>query len=61
MENTPTSEHSATDWGDDVRNSFRDDIGLDGRWKYQRLREGTPGCKSVGFGRLLTSSFAVIR
>ena len=40
MESLPTSERPVADRSDDVRDSIRNDIGLDGEWKYQRLREG---------------------
>jgi hypothetical protein len=61
MENAPASKCPVTDWSNDVRDSVRDGIGLDGQWKPQRLREGTPGCKPVGAGRFpLRSSLPFI-
>jgi hypothetical protein len=51
MENPPASERPAADRSDDVRDSVRNGIRLDGERKHQRLREGTPGCKPVGAGR----------
>ena len=60
MENAPASECPATDRSGDVRDSVRNDIRLDGQWKHQRFREGTPRCKSVGAGMLLTQSLASV-
>jgi hypothetical protein len=58
MENAPAPERSVAGRSDNVRDSVRNDIGLDGQWKYQRLRESTPGYKSVGTGRFLTQCLA---
>ena len=41
MENPPASEYPTADGSDNVRVSVRNDIGLDGEWKHQQLREGT--------------------
>ena len=54
LENSSASERPATDRGDDIWDSVRDDIGLDGEWKHRRLRKGTPRCEPIGPGRLLT-------
>jgi len=35
MEGAPTSEHPATDRGDDVQDQVRNGVRLDGEWKYQ--------------------------
>ena len=51
MEGPPAPECPAADRSDDVRDSVRDDIRLDGEWKRQRVREGTPGYRSVEAGR----------
>ena len=59
LENLPTSERPAADRSDDVRESVRNGVGLDGKRKHQRLREGTPGCRPVGTGRLFNRSFTV--
>ena len=59
MEISSTFERPAADRGDDVRESLRDGIGLDGERKHQRLREGTPECKSNRAGRLFVESLAV--
>ena len=56
VEDPPTSECPTADRSDDVRDSVRDDIGLDGERKYQRLREGAPRCKPVGAGRLFAQN-----
>ena len=58
MEIPPASEHPAADRSDDVRGPFRNDIGLDGERKHQRVREGTPRCKPVGTGRLFFQNLA---
>jgi hypothetical protein len=60
VENAPASECPIADRSDHVRDSVCDGIRLDGQWKHQRLREGTPGCESVGAGMLLSQSLAVI-
>ena len=59
VENPPASECPATDRSDDDRNPIHDGVGLDGKWKRQRLRESTSRCKPVGVGGLFThlSSF----
>ena len=41
MENPPTSERPTTDRSDDVGVSVCNDIGLDGEWEHQQVREGT--------------------
>ena len=46
----PASECAAIDRSDDDRNSVRNDIGVDGEWKHQRLREGQSQYRPVGFG-----------
>ena len=51
VENPPASEHPPADWSNDVRDSVRDDIRLDGQWKHQQIFEGTPLSKPVGAGR----------
>jgi len=51
VENPPTSECPTVDWSDNVRDPVRDDIGLDGEWKYQQLPEGTSRHKPAGTGR----------
>jgi len=51
MENPPTPQCPVADRSDDVGESVRNDIGLDGEWKHQRLCEGTPGCKPIGTGK----------
>jgi hypothetical protein len=56
VENTSAPERPATDRGDDVRESVRNDIRLDGQRQSQRLCEGTSGRTPVGTGRLLTQS-----
>ena len=58
VETTAPPEHPATDRSDNVRESVRNDIGLDDEWKHQQLCESTPGCESVGVGRFLTQSLA---
>ena len=60
VENPPTSKHPVADRGDDVRDSVCDGIRLDGRRKHQRLCEGTPRCKSVGTGMLLTQDLTTV-
>jgi hypothetical protein len=60
MEDTPASERPAPDRSDNVRDSVRNDIGLDGQRNPQRLRKGAPGCKSVGTGRFLIQGFTAI-
>jgi len=57
LEDPPASERPVPDRGDNVREPVRDGGRLDGERKHQRLREGTPGCKPVGAGRLLIQSF----
>jgi len=59
MENASASERAAADRSDDVRDSLRNDIELDGERKHQRLREGTPGCKPFGAGGSFNRSLAV--
>ena len=59
LEKPPASECSATCRSDDVRDPVRNDIGLDGEWEHQRLREDTSGCKPVGAGRLFTQRLAI--
>ena len=56
LENSTTSECLATDRGDDIRDSVCNDIGLDGKRKHLRLREGTPRCEPIGTGRLFAQS-----
>jgi hypothetical protein len=58
VEIPPASEHPAADRRDDVRGPFRNDIGLDGEWEHQRVREGTPGCKPVGTGKPFSQTLA---
>ena len=41
MEILSTSECPAVSGSNDVRDPVRDDIKLDGQWKYKRLCEGT--------------------
>jgi hypothetical protein len=60
VENPPTPKHPIADRSDDVRDPFRDGIRLDGGREHQRLCEGTPGCKSVGAGILLTQNFTTV-
>jgi len=52
MENPSASECAAAARSDDVRDSLRNGIGLDGKREHQRLREGTPGCKPIGVGTI---------
>ena len=52
MENPPTSECPSPCRGDNVRESVRDGVRLDGERKYQRFREGKPGCRPVEAGAL---------
>jgi len=59
MENPPTSECPATDRSDDVQDSVRDGIKLDGEWKHQRFREGTPRRKPVGAGKHFIQSLRI--
>ena len=59
MESPPASECAAVNRSDDVRYSVRNGVGLDGEWKYQRLCEGTPGCKSDRAGKMFIESLAV--
>jgi len=40
MENPPASKHPTTDRSDDVRDSVRNDIKLDGKWEHQQVYEG---------------------
>lgn len=44
MEFPQTSKYPTADGGNDVRESFRYGIKLDGEWKYQRVPQGTSGC-----------------
>jgi len=44
MENPPAFERPATDRSDNVRDSLRNGISLDGERKHQRLREGASRC-----------------
>ena len=48
LENPPASERSAPDWSNNGREPVCNGVRLDGEWKHQRLREGTPGCKPAG-------------
>jgi hypothetical protein len=50
VENAPASECPTADRSNNVRDSVRDGIGLDGQRKPQRLCEGTPGHKPIGAG-----------
>ena len=58
MEDPPTSQRSGTDRSDNVRDSVRNDIRLDGEWKHRQFCEGTPGCKPIGIGRLFAQNIA---
>ena len=43
MEKPSASKCAAADGSDDDQDSVRDDIGVDGAWKYQRLCEDASG------------------
>jgi hypothetical protein len=45
VEKSSAPKCAAADGSDDDRDSVRDDIGVDGAWEYQRLRESTSGCR----------------
>ena len=55
MESPPASEYPTADWSRDVGNSVRNGVRLDGEWEHQPICEGTPGCKSVGVGKIIHS------
>jgi len=55
MENPPTSECPSPGRGDNVRESVRDGVRLDGERKHQQFREGTPRCRPVGTGELFVA------
>ena len=57
VENSPTSKRPSTNWSDDVRDSVRNGLRLDGEQKHQQLCEGTPECKPVGAGGLSGQNF----
>ena len=59
MEDPPASKRATVNRSDDVRCSVRDGIGLDGEWKYQRLCEDKPECKSDRAGELFIESLTV--
>ena len=59
MENPPTSECPTTTRSDDVRDSVRDGIRLDGKWKHQRVREDASGCKPARPGKPFIQSITV--
>ena len=60
VEVAPTSKYPIADRSDDVRDSIRNGFRLDGRRKHQRLREGTPRCKSAGAGMLLNQNLTTV-
>ena len=59
VENPPASERRAADRCYDVRDSVRDGIRLDGKWKHQRVREDASGCKPVRPGKPFIQSITV--
>ena len=59
MEDSPASKRATVNRSDDVRCSVRDGIGLDGKWKHQRLCEDKPECKPDRAGKLFIESLAV--
>ena len=58
MEDPPAPERPTADRSDGVREPVRNGIGLDGKRKHQRVREGAPGCQPVGTGRLCVQSLS---
>ena len=48
MEDPPSSKHTATLRCHNVRESVRDDIGVDGAGQHQRVCGGESQCGSVG-------------
>jgi len=58
MESAPASECPAADRSDNVLDPVCDGVGMDGERNHQRLREGTPGRKPVGVGRLFIRALA---
>ena len=59
VEKPSTSECPAADRSNNVRNSVRDGVRLDGEWKHQRLREDTSRCKPLGAGGFFGQSRTV--
>ena len=60
VENPSTSKCAATHWGDDDRDSIRNGIRVDGKWKHEQLREGTSGRSSVRACRCSIRSLVVV-
>jgi len=58
MEDPPAPERPTADRSYGVREPVCNGVGLDGQWKHKRVREGAPGCKPVGTGRLYVQSLS---